>query len=196
MIDLFFRSQLSILSFERLTWMNFGCLHWRYKEHPCPLIHDLGHWKIMDVSDWGWHLDIGLDMVTGLWYTYDLDFSSLSLFQRCKENPCPLSPHLGLWRMLEVPDSGSASWSWFGYDPWSLIHQSSKFWVSNLILNVQRTSIAFISSFGSFEDAGGSWLGFVFLILICIRSLVFDIPMFWILSLYLDFEGAKNIHVL
>ena len=24
-------------------------------------------------------------------------------------NPCPLSPHLGLWRMLEVPDWGLAS---------------------------------------------------------------------------------------
>ena len=23
-----------------------------------------------------------------------------------KEHPCPLSPHLGLWRMLEVPDWG------------------------------------------------------------------------------------------
>ena len=29
-----------------------------------------------------------------------------------------------------------------------------------------------------------------------ILSLVFDIPMIRILALYLDFEGAKNIHVL
>ena len=29
-----------------------------------------------------------------------------------------------------------------------------------------------------------------------IWSLVFDTPMFQILALYLDFEGAKNIHVL
>ena len=33
-------------------------------------------------------------------------------------------------------------------------------------------------------------------ILICIWSLVFDLPMIWILALYLYFEGAKNIHVL
>ena len=46
------------------------------------------------------------------------------------------------------------------------------------------------------EDAGGSGLGFVILILILIESLVFDTPMFRILVLYLDFESAKNIHVL
>ena len=46
------------------------------------------------------------------------------------------------------------------------------------------------------EDAGGSCLGFGILILIWIRSLVSDIPMIQILALYLDFEGAKNIHVL
>ena len=46
------------------------------------------------------------------------------------------------------------------------------------------------------EDAGGSLLGVDILILIGIWSLVFDIPMIQILALYLDFEGAKNIHVL
>ena len=34
------------------------------------------------------------------------------------------------------------------------------------------------------------------LIFIWIWSLVFDTPMFQILALYLDLEGAKNIHVL
>ena len=34
------------------------------------------------------------------------------------------------------------------------------------------------------------------MILIWIWSLVFDAPMIRILALYLDFEGAKNIHVL
>merc|ERR1712082_419126 len=52
------------------------------------------------------------------------------------------------------------------------------------------------SSFGALEDAGGSSLGFGILILIVIWSLVSDIPMIQILALYLDFEGAKNIHVL
>ena len=37
---------------------------------------------------------------------------------------------------------------------------------------------------------------FGILILIMIRSLVFGTPMFRILALYLEFEGAKNIHVL
>merc|ERR1711954_293590 len=70
------------------------------------------------------------------------------------------------------------------------------FWLSILILKVQRTSMSFKSSLGAIEDAGGSCLGFGILILIWIGSLVFDIPMIQILALYLDFEGAKNIHVL
>ena len=52
------------------------------------------------------------------------------------------------------------------------------------------------SSFGALEDAGGSCLGFGILILICIWSLVSNIPMIQILALYLDFEAAKIIHVL
>ena len=51
------------------------------------------------------------------------------------------------------------------------------------------------SSYGALEDAGDSLLGFGILILIWIWSLVFDIPMIRSLALYLDFEGAKNIHV-
>ena len=125
-----------------------------------------------------------------------MNFGSLSWLWRCKEHPCPLSPHLGLWRTLEVPDWGLASWSWFGYGHWSLIYPWSEFWLSILILKVQRTSMSFKSSFGALEDAGGSWLGFGILILIWIWSLVFDIPMIRILALYLDFEGAKNIHIL
>ena len=61
---------------------------------------------------------------------------------------------------------------------------------------VQRTSMSFKSSFGALEDAGGSWLGFGIWTLIRIWSLVFASPMIQILALYLDFEGAKNIHVL
>ena len=52
-----------------------------------------------------------------------------------------------------------------------------------------KTSMSFKSSFGALEDAGGSWLEFGILILIWILSLVFDIPKFQILFLYLDFEG-------
>ena len=39
-------------------------------------------------------------------------------------------------------------------------------------------------------------MGFDILILILIWSLVFDKTMIQILDLYLDFEGAKNNHVL
>ena len=46
------------------------------------------------------------------------------------------------------------------------------------------------------ENAGGSFLGFGILILIWILSLVSIRSMFRILDPYLDFEGAKNIHVL
>ena len=116
-------------------------------------------------------------MVTGLCYNYDPNFGSLSLFWRCKEHLCPLSPYLGLQRMLEISDLGWASWSWFGYGHWSLIYPWYKFGLSILILKVQRTSMSFKSWFGALEDAGGSWLGFGILILIWLWSLVFGSPM-------------------
>ena len=56
--------------------------------------------------------------------------------------------------------------------------------------------MSFKSSFGALEDAGCSSLGFGILILFWLWSMVFDTPMIHILVLYLDFEGAKNIHVL
>ena len=123
---------------------NFGSLSsfWRWKEHPCPLHPDLGVGRILEVLTGVFHLVLDTDAFTGLWCTHDPNFGSLSWFRRCKEHPCPLSHQLGLWRMLEVPDWGLASWSWFGYGQWSLIYLWSEFW------------------------------------------------------LYLDFEGAKNIHVL
>ena len=99
-------------------------------------------------------------------------------------------------RMLEAPYSGLASSSWFWYGCLYLIHQWYKFWLSILILKVQRTYISSKSWFVVFEDAGGSWLEFDIFISIWIWSLVFNTPMFWILALYLVFEGAKNIHVL
>ena len=99
-------------------------------------------------------------MVTVLWYTYAQNFRSLSWLRRCKEHPCPLSHDLGLCRMLDVPDWGLASWYWFGYGHLSLVHPYSEFWLSILILKVQRTSMSFKSWSGALEDAGGSWLGF------------------------------------
>ena len=46
------------------------------------------------------------------------------------------------------------------------------------------------------EDAGVSWMEFGILIMIWVWSLVSDTPMIQFLALYIDFEGAKNIHVL
>ena len=113
-----------------------------------------------------WNLNLDIDMVTGLWYTNDPNFGSISLFWRCKEHPCPLSPHLGLWRMLEVPYWCLASLSWFEYCHWSFTYLYSKFWLSILILKVQRTSMSINSWFEALVGAGGSWLGFSMLILI------------------------------
>ena len=144
----------------------------------------------------GLHPDIDLNMFIGLWLNHNPNFCSLSSFLRCKEHPCPLSPDMGLWRMLEVSYWGLVSWSLFRYNHWSLIYQWSQFWPSTLILKVQRTSMSFKSPFVALEDAGGPWLGFDTLILILIWSLVFDMPMIPFLALYLDFKGAKNIHVL
>ena len=135
-------------------------------------------------------------MVTGLWLTHILNFGFLSWFLRWKEHPHPFCTDLWLWRMLEVPDWGLASWYWFGYGHWSLVHMYSKFWLSILVFKVQRTSMSLKSWWGALEDSEGSWLGFWILILILIGSLVFGTPIFQILALYLDFEGAKNIHVL
>ena len=56
--------------------------------------------------------------------------------------------------------------------------------------------MSFKLSIWDLEDARGSGLGFGILIMIWIWSPVFDTTMIQILALYLDFESAKNIHVL
>ena len=90
-------------------------LIWRCIWYPSPLSPDLGFeecWRsLTGVLD----LDLDLDMVTHLWCTHVTNFGSLTWFWRCKEHPCPLSPHLGLWRMLEVPDWILQSWSLIEY---------------------------------------------------------------------------------
>ena len=59
----------------------------------------------------------------------------------------------------------------------------------------ENTYMSFKSWFGDIEDVGGSWIRFGILFLIWIWALIFDTPFFQILALYIDFEGAKNIHV-
>ena len=66
---------------------------------------------------------------------------ALSWFWRCKEHPCPLCPNFELWKTLEVPDSGLASWYWFGYGHLALVDPSSKIWLSILILKAQRACL-------------------------------------------------------
>ena len=113
-----------------------------------------------------WYLDFDFYMVTGLCYIIFLIFCCLNWSWRWKEHLCPPSPDLGLWRMLKCPEWGSASWPWFGYSHWSLIYPSFEFWLSILILKVQRTSKSFKSQFRALVGAGDSWLWFAILILI------------------------------
>ena len=56
--------------------------------------------------------------------------------------------------------------------------------------------MSFKSWFGASEDPEGSWLGFGIFVLIWIWSLVSYTTMIRISAMYLDFEGAKKIHVL
>ena len=57
-------------------------------------------------------------------------------FENAKNSYVLLDLDLGLWRMVEVPDWILASWFWFGYGHWSLIHPWSKIWLSFSILKV------------------------------------------------------------
>ena len=142
-----------------------------------------------------WHLDLNLDIVTGIWYTHVPNFVSLSWFEGSKRSmSCKSS--------FEALEDVEGSWLGIGILilNWmcSLVFDTPMFWnwLSILILKVQRTSMSFKSWFGYLLGVGGSWLGFGILILIWIWSLACYILMFLILALYPDFEGAKNIHVL
>ena len=100
-------------NFLSLSWF------WRCKKHPCSLSPNFGVWRMLKFLIGGFHPDIDLYMVIGLWFIHSLNFCSLSWFWRGKEHLCPWSPCL---RMLDVPDWGLASWSWFEYVCCSLIH--------------------------------------------------------------------------
>ena len=152
-----------------------------------------GFWGCWRFLTWVWYLDLDLDMITGLWYTYTPNFGSLSWFCRCKEYPCCLSPDLGLWGMLEVPDWGLASWSWFGYSHWSLIYTWSEFWLFNLILKVQRTSCPLSPHMGLWRTlevpdwglASWSWFGYGH------YSLIYTWSKFWLSILILKVKRTS-----
>ena len=134
------------------------------------------------------HLDLDLDMVIRLWYTYFPNFWLSMLILKVQRT------FMSLKSWFEAFEEAGGSWLVLIL-LWSLIHSSSKLSLSTLILKLQRTSKSIKSSFGVLEDAGGSWLGFGILILIWIWSLAFDTPKVWVLALYLDFQDAENSYV-
>ena len=103
---------------------------------------------------------------------------------------------LGLWKMLEVPDWGFVTWPWFWYSHWSLVFPYAKFWLSILILKVQRTSMSFKSWLGLWRTlevldlslTSSSWFRYGHCFFINPHS------KFW-LSIFV-FKGAKIINVL
>ena len=137
-----FKSLSRGLEYAGGSWLGYGILILIWI---CSLLFDtpLKFWlsililKVQRTSmyyrPWFWALEndlgswMGFDMVTGLWYTYIPNFCSLSWFWKCKEHPCSLSLDLVLWFGLELCEWGLASWSWFGYGTWSLIHLYSYF---------------------------------------------------------------------
>ena len=147
----------------------FGYGHWSLV-HPCSEFWLYLHFEgaknihVLEVLKWGfvvcwrflawvWHRNPDLDIVKGVWYTHFLNFSSLSQFWRFKEHPCPLSPHLELWRTLEVHDFGSASWSWFWYG--LLVFDTQMFQILALYLAfaVTKNIHIFQGLLGALEDA-------------------------------------------
>ena len=142
-----------------------------------------------------WHLDVDFDMVTGLWYTHIPNFGSLFWIWRCKEHPCLLSPHLGLWRTLEVPDWGLASWYWFGYGHWSLVLHMPNFGSLSWFWRCKEHPCPLSPHLGLWRTlevpdwgfTSWSWFWYCHWYLLLMSG---------ILCLYLDFESAKNIHVL
>ena len=123
----------------------------------------LGLWKMLMIPYWGWSwYGHGHWSSIQPWYK----FCFQSWFWRCKEHACPLSLDLRLCRMLDVHDWGLQSYSWFWYGRFSLIFTCSEFWLSILILKVQRTSMSFRSWLGLWRtlyvpDWGfGSWSWF------------------------------------
>ena len=135
-------------------------------------------------------------MVTVLWYTNNPHFCSLSWFLRCKEHTCPLSPNLGLWRMLQFLDWGLSSGSWL-----RIVHG---YWYSR-VLNFDSLSwfwrckehpCSLSPYFWALEDTEVTWLRFGVLILNWIESLIFDTPMFQALEDSGDYWSGFGILIL
>ena len=104
------------------------------------------------------HLYLDLDMVTGIWYNHAPNFGFLSWFWRCKEDPCPLSPDLGICGMLEVPDWSLQSWSLIEYGFLIELEVPSKFQPSS---TGQSQEISKSRSGSGLIRSGLVWLGLV-----------------------------------
>ena len=147
------------------NFLNFRNLYWFLwcKEHPYPLNPSWGFRNFWKFLIGAWRLDNDLDMVTSLWYSHVLNFGCLCWFIRCKEHLCNLSPDLcfgGCWSFLN--------------GVWHLDHDLA------LVTGLLCSSVPDLSYLywfckehqllqiliGGLEDAAGSWLGIVILIII------------------------------
>ena len=119
-----------------------------------------------------------------------LDFGNLSWFWRFKENSCPVLIW-GFGGNSRLLNFNLASWFWFWYSHWSLIHSSSLSW----FWRCKEHPCPFFPHlfvWRMLEDpdwrlASRSLFGYGN----C--SLIHPYSEFW---LYLDFEDAKNIYVI
>ena len=141
---------------------------------------------MLEVPDWG--------LASWYWFKYGhcslvhpyAEFWLSILILKVQRTSMSFKSWFGLWRMLEVSDWGLASWYWFEYGHWSLLHPFSEFCLSILSLKVQSTSMSCKSWFGLWRtlevpDWGlASWSSFRF----GHWSLIYPWPEFWLSILF------------
>ena len=141
-----------------------------------------------------WDLNLDLDMVTGLCYTNDLNFN-------CILNLKVQITSLSFKSWFGALEDTRGSWMGFGIliliQILSLIFNTTMFLILALSLDFEGTkNIHILEALIRGHSRFLTQLGFWILILIWIRSCVFDTMLCWVLDLYLDSEGATNIFVL
>ena len=148
---------------------NFGSLSWllRCKEHQCPLSPFSGHWRTLEVPDWG--------LACWSWFGYGhwswiQPWSKLwlsILIFKVQRTTMSFKSGFGA---LEV-----AGGSWMGFGILIMI------WIWSLVFDISMIQI--LALYLDFEGAKN---------INVLQVLIWGFS--W--HLYLDFEGAKNIHVL
>ena len=142
-----------------LSILNWGC-----KEHPCLLCPDLGLLWGLEVPDWG--LASLFSFGCGHWSLIHPCFEFWLSILTLNVQRTSMSFKSWFGALMGAGDS------WLGFCIlilvwiWSLIHPNSKIWLSIWTFKVQRTSMSFMSLFGSLVRTKGCWLGFGILILI------------------------------